>query len=82
MRVLSFLITATCKEIADDPLLVLQRSRQIEERKSQYQWKPQPHDLPSSIDEDMPKISQPADKEFHRARGDNFFVKWIQRSGQ
>ena len=38
----------------------------------QYQWKPQPHGLPSSIDEDMPKISQPADEEFHRAKGDNF----------
>ena len=72
MRVLSYLITATCKEIADDPLLVQQRFRQIEERKSQYQWKPQPHGLPSSIDEDMPNISQPADEEFHRAKGDNF----------
>ena len=69
MRVLPYLIIATCKEIADDPLLVQQRFRQIEERKSQYQWKSQPHGLPSCIDEDIPNISRPADEEFHRAKG-------------
>ena len=68
-----YLITATRKEVADNPLLVKQREGQIEDRGLQYRWKYNPNDfdLPSSINED-PEIPRPADEEFHRAKGFNF----------
>ena len=66
----SFLI-ATLKGIANDPLLIQQRNKQIENRKLQYQWKGYPDGgLPSSIDET--NFSLPIDEEFHSAKNMNF----------
>ena len=64
---------ATLKDIADNPLLIQQRVRQIEGRKTQYQWKGYPDvGFPSSIDETIPELSLPVDEEFHRAKNVNF----------
>ena len=68
-------ITATLKEIANNPLLIQQRSRQTEWRKSQYQWIGYPDTgLPSSINETIPELSLPLDEEFHRTKDVNFLV--------
>ena len=65
------IITATLKEVANDPLLVQQRKQQIEQRKSQYQWTRYPDlGLPSSMDETVQSL--PVDEEFHRAKIVNF----------
>ena len=68
-------IAGTLKEIANDPLLIQQRSRQTEWRKSQYRWIGYPDTgLPSSIDETIPELSLPLDEEFHRTKDVNFLV--------
>ena len=68
-------ITATLKEIANNPLLIQQRSRQIEWRKSQYHWVAYPDTgLPSSINETIPELSLPLDEEFHRTKDINFLI--------
>ena len=59
--------------MSNDPLLIQQRNKQIENRRLQYQWKQYPEvGLPSSIDETNPDISMPVDEEFHRAKNVNF----------
>ena len=68
-----FLTIATKKEVADNPLLIEQRNKQIEGRRSQYLWKEYPEvGLPSSIDETNPDVSLPVDEEFHRTKNINF----------
>ena len=65
------LCTATLKQISDDPSLIQERSQQIEERRSQYQWKDYPKlGLPSSVDEAIPILD--LIENFHRAKLVNF----------
>ena len=65
------IVTATLKDIGDDPLLIDQRKQQIDQRRKQYTWKRYPDSgLPSSID--LGTISLPVDEEFHRAKAVNF----------
>ena len=72
--------TATLKQVANDPLLIQQRNKQIENRRLQYQWKQYPEvGLPSSIDETNPDISMPVDEEFHCAKSVNFLSNAFNR---
>ena len=76
-------VTGTLKQIANDPLLVQQRNKQIDQRKKQYIWKGYPvSGLPSSIDKNV--IFLPIDEEFHRAKAVNFLgntFKGLLRDG-
>ena len=69
--IIPYLLTATLKDIGDDPLIVQQRKQQIDQRREQYKWKGYPDSgLPSSIDKGV--ISLPIDEEFHRTKAINF----------
>ena len=66
-------MTATLKDIANDPLLLQQRKTQLEERRKLYTWRGYPESgLPSSIDDGI--LSLPVNEEFHRAKAINFLA--------
>lgn len=67
-----FFISATLKDIQDNPILVKQRSDQLKKRREEYKWK-QYSDLgyPSSID-DGTDDTIPLDEEFERTKQEHF----------
>ena len=72
--IILYLLTATLKDIGDDPLLVQQRKQQIDQKREQYTWKGYPDSgLPSSIDKTLP-----VDEQFHRAKAINFLGNTFQ----
>ena len=64
---ISFLITATLKDVQGNEVLLNERTNQLTKRKQQYKWQFFPKDgLPSAIDNSI--LHLPLDEEFSRVK--------------
>ncbi len=64
-------ITATLKDVENDPILMHQRQSQLDKRKTQYKWKFFPDmELPSGIDQSLSHL--PAEERFDSAKSIDF----------
>ena len=64
-------ISATVKDVANDPILLDQRRKQLEQRRELYQWKMYPEkQLPSYIDSSVEHL--PPDEKFQRVKNFDF----------
>ena len=64
-------IPATVKDVANDPILLDQRKKQLEQRRELYQWKMYPdNELPSYIDSSVKHL--PPDEKFQHVKDLDF----------